>query len=82
MAIVATGGALCFQVNQPYTAAATMAECNRIESAYARQRPLGGDRFGDIDLQRFRFGSGGCVMKPTLLAPARCSMVMAATTSP
>ena len=33
-------------------------------------------------VQRARFCSGGCVMKPTLLAPARCRMVIAPTTSP
>ncbi len=34
------GGGRCFQVNQPYTAAATMAECSRMDSAIARHRPL------------------------------------------
>ena len=39
MASVVTGGGRCFQVNQPYTAAATIPECSSTDSAIARQRP-------------------------------------------
>ena len=39
IAITVGGGGRCFQVNQPYTAAATIPECSSTESANARQRP-------------------------------------------
>ena len=41
MASVSTGGGRCFQLNQPYTAAATIPECSSTDSAIARQRPFG-----------------------------------------
>ena len=60
MASVSTGGGRCFHVNQPYTAAATMAECSRIDSAIARHRPFVSDlpERGGIVGQRARFCSG------------------------
>jgi hypothetical protein len=44
MASVVGGGGRCFQLNQPYTAAATMAVCSSTDSTTARHRPFGCNR--------------------------------------